>query len=101
MYKTTMCGPPSCLHRANLKLPIPAIVTPARQALSDATEVGLFRLNDRALTDPAPRWKTLAYARVLHCMGVCHFLTHSAALEAAVSGRHFAPWAELWQLRPG
>ena len=68
-------------------LPIPAIVTPARQALSDATEVGLFRLNDRALTDPAPRWKTLAYARVLHC----HFLTHRAALEAAVSGRNFAP----------
>ena len=55
----------------NLKcklLPIPAILT--QKALSDATEAGLFRLDGRALEDPASSWKTLAYARVLHCIGI-------------------------------
>ncbi|CAE7244054.1 unnamed protein product [Symbiodinium natans] len=57
---------------------------------------------------PGP--KTLAYARVLHCMGICHFLTHRAALEAAVSGRPFAPapdpqhqapeHRDLWSFNP-
>ena len=46
------------------------------------------------LADPAPSWKTLAYAQSLALYRHLPLLTHRAALEAAMSGRAFAPAPE-------